>query len=83
MLKKYVLFRCLRIRMHACLLKAKKILEVGVQGLKLNIYHITAYMITGKSRKSYLINKAKESYLLNKAKARKECNAPNPSKTQV
>ena len=63
------------IRMHACLLKAKKILEVGVQGSKLSIYtylHITAYMITEKSQKSCL---------LNKAKARKECNAIIPPKT--
>ena len=58
----YVPFSCLGIRIHACLLKAKKILEVGVQGSKLSIYTyltycITAYMITGNSRKSCLLKK--------------------------
>ena len=62
--------------MHACLLKAEKMIEVGVQGSKLSIYtyvpyiRIIAYMITRKLRKSCL---------LNKAKARKECHTLIPS----
>ena len=71
---KYAPFSCLGIRMHACLLKAK---EVGGTRFKAEHLHIpniriTAYMITGKSRKSCL---------LNKAKTRKECNALISSKT--
>ena len=37
--------------MHACLLKAKKILEVGVQGLKLSIYTYLTYHSLHDNRK--------------------------------
>ena len=42
----------LAIRMHACLLKAKKILEVGVQGLKLSIYTYLTYHSLHDNRKT-------------------------------
>ena len=44
-------FSCLGIRIHACLLKAKKILEVGVQGSKLSIYTYLTYHSLHDNRK--------------------------------
>ena len=41
----------LGIRMHACLLKAKKILEVGVQGSKMSIYTYLTYHSLHDNRK--------------------------------
>ena len=51
---KYILesISCLGIRMHACLLKAKKILEVGVQGSKLSIYTYLTYHSLHGNRKT-------------------------------
>ena len=42
--------------MYACLLKAKKILEVGVQGSKLSIYTYLTYHSLHDNRKSCLLN---------------------------
>ena len=63
--------------MHVCLLKAKKILEVGLQGSTLSIYTYLTYHSLHDNRKIM------ESCLLNKTKAKKECNRLIPSKTQV
>ena len=46
-----VIFSCLGIRMYACLLKAKKIPEVGEQGSKLSIYTYLTYHSLHDNRK--------------------------------